>query len=618
MRGAASSSAIRSQLETALGHHRCGQIKDAKRIYEKLLRLYPGQPDAMHFLGVAALDEQDFKTAVRLISQAVAGAPANATAHCHLGNALKASGRHDEARKSYETAIKLSPQFALAHLNLGVLYNDLGQTDGAIRAFGAAIGQDPTLVEAYLGLGRAHAAAGQYERQERALRKALELKPGEATARQLLVTALARNGAFEECRRLIASILADQPQSLSALCSCARAQYIMQEYSQAADLYRQAAGVEGAPAQAWNDLGRTERVLGNLDEAARCFEQALALDPGSWDARRNLALLRKTEADAGALADLVSRRGSGAISPWDEVLSGFTLGELFDRQGDHDGAFAQYAKANSRLKSLNAARGLAFDHGALRRRVDALVAAPPAVLSKLASPSDLPVFIVGMPRSGTSLVEQILASHSAVFGAGERKALGAFKTAHDAGSLSAAEVEDYLAAWVGDRPGVERALDKMPDNVFLLDTAAALLPNARVIYCDRNPCDLILSCYFQLFQDGNAFSADLLDTAGQFVQVTRLKSHWAKVFGDRFTSVSYETLVGDLESESRRLVDFLGLPWQAGCLDFHRTQRPVATASGWQVRQPLYATSVDRWRRYQRHLGEVQAVLAGSGIESGT
>lgn len=604
-----SSSALQSQLDKALGLHRAGRVAEARRIYEKVLRRHPGQPDATHLLGVAALDAGDAKAAVRLISQAATRLPPSPHLSNNLGNALRAAGRRDEALLQYEAAVRLQPRFAAAHCNLGVLYNDLGRTGQAIVAFEAALAIDAGLFEAHLGLGRAYAAQAAHQEEARALSRALAARPGHPVAQNLLAVALAHTGAAAEARALVDAILTARPQDLEALQSCARALHLLGAHAEAAAVYRRATGLRGAGAQLWNEAGRAERVLGDLDAAAAAFRKALELDASSWDARRNLALIGR--ADDAATAEVAMRREGGAASDWDAVLAGFTLGDVLDKQGDHDAAFAEYAEANRRLRTLQSARGLIFDHDVLRARVDAILAAPTPRPTPIASVSEAPVFIVGMPRSGTSLVEQILASHSLVHGAGERRALLALQQAQKAAALSAVDVETYLADWANGS-GAQRVLDKMPDNVFLLDTVATCFPRARVIYCERNPYDLVLSCYFQLWQDRNTFSTDLADCARRLAQVSRLVARWQGVFGERFTIASYEALVGDLESESRRLIAFLGLDWEPTCLEFHLTERPVATASGWQVRQPLYATSVGRWRGYRRQLGEVQQILAAA------
>jgi Sulfotransferase family len=309
----------------------------------------------------------------------------------------------------------------------------------------------------------------------------------------------------------------------------------------------------------------------------------------------------------------------------ERVAAGFALGKLLDDANQYDQAFVCFATANRLFRQLRAAAGERFDAGGLRRQVDQLIETlTPQMLSELtawATPSELPVFIVGMPRSGTSLVEQIAASHSLVFGAGELKELGRIAsaltgTSQDRSALRSVDAaaarrlgEAHLERLRSFSAGAARIIDKMPDNIFKLGVIAALFPGAHVIFCTRDARDTCLSNYFQLYTDGNLFSYDLADCGVRAQQTERLASHWQQILPLKTIEIVYERLVADLEGESRRLIEFLGLDWEPACLDFHRTERFVVTASSWQVRQPLYHHSVARWKQYRRHLDPLLAVL---------
>jgi hypothetical protein len=238
------------------------------------------------------------------------------------------------------------------------------------------------------------------------------------------------------------------------------------------------------------------------------------------------------------------------------------------------------------------------------------------------SPSQAPVFIVGMPRSATSLVEQIAASHSRVFGAGELHELGEIwetLSTHNRGRA----VEKWDAAFarrLADRHvgslkalgnGAVRIIDKMPDNIFFLWLVAALFPSARMILCRRDLRDVCLSCYFHHFTEGHLYAYDLADCGARALEIDRLGAHWLRVLPFEMLTIDYEKLVSDPEAESRRLIEFLGLEWEPACLEFHRTERPVLTASAWQVRQPLYTRSLGRWCRYEPHLRPLSELVAG-------
>jgi len=228
-------------------------------------------------------------------------------------------------------------------------------------------------------------------------------------------------------------------------------------------------------------------------------------------------------------------------------------------------------------------------------------------------PSELPVFIVGMPRSGTSLVEQIASSHPDVFGAGELRDIANISKSLSWSQCQPGPIKDaarkQLDRLLALGGSALRAIDKMPSNVKHLGLIATLFPSARVILCRRDPRDTCLSCFFQHFGVGNLFSFDLREYGHLYVHTDRLAAHWLKVLPLPILQVQYEDLVADLEGQSRRLISFLGLPWNPACLDFHRAERIVQTFSAWQVRQPIYTRSVGRWRNYQRHLGPLFEAL---------
>jgi hypothetical protein len=280
-----------------------------------------------------------------------------------------------------------------------------------------------------------------------------------------------------------------------------------------------------------------------------------------------------------------------------------------------------------------AAAGRGYDAVAFSRRIDRIVAAfTPQFFDAVAaagSANELPVFIVGMPRSGTTLVEQIAASHSRVFGAGELAEIGRLSSALPEPSSAPAAIAAWLAqapqkaaahlAFLGRLGGAAaRVIDKRPDNILDLGTIAALFPAARVIFCERDARDTCLSNYFQLFAGGNAYSYDLGECADRWLTIERLARYWQRVLRLPMLRVGYEHLVTEPEPEARRLIEFLGLEWEPACLEFYRTERSVVTPSSWQVRQPLYRNSIGRWQRYRQYLGPLVVALEGVSVRVGS
>jgi hypothetical protein len=308
--------------------------------------------------------------------------------------------------------------------------------------------------------------------------------------------------------------------------------------------------------------------------------------------------------------------------------AGFALARALQSAGDYDAAFGACALANQLSAIRSEELGRCFDIKQFRQEIDRLIATfTPARLAAAAtvgSPSELPVFIVGMPRSGTTLVEQIAASHPRVFGRGETKVIAIAMDELNAEatrrgravwlpseiSAKAASLVKEMGAAGGD---AIRVTDKMPDNIMFLGQIAMLLPKARIIFCRRDLRDVGVSCFFESFSDGLEWTFDLADIGARAYEIERLVVHWSNVLPLTLPilEIEYEDLVADLEGQSRRLIQFLGLDWDPACLSFHTTQRQILTASHWQVRQPLYTSSVGRWRHYRKHLGPMIAAMKG-------
>ncbi len=608
------SNRIAEHFQTAYTHHRAGRLDRAADLYQKILRKNPDHADALHLLGLIALASGQPKQAVQLIGKAVAAAPSFADAHSNLGNALMAVGRTGEAIASYQRAIALKPGRAAPYSNLGRAQNSMGAFAAARESCRAAIALAPMLPEPHYNLALALRALGQVVEAKAACRAALHLRPDAPWQRECAAL-LADLDCGEEALAILDRLLAVSPDEAASHTARASILYRMGDISGSAVAYRRAASLAPNDADCWNGLGRTERAQGRFDAATLAFRRALAIAPEHADAHRNLALLGELgirSAEAKGLATLIDRRGTADM---DRVAAGFALGKLLDDADRYDEAFARYSAANQLFREMQAVAGKRFNRVALAGEVDNAIATYPgsrlAELAEGSSTSDLPVFIVGMPRSGTSLVEQIAASHPQVFGAGELREVGrmaAVLNKQDASqSWDAAEArrlgEAHLAMLRRLGGAALRVIDKMPDNVFLLGHIATLFPRARIIFCRRDPRDTCLSCYFTLFMSGNLFSYDLADCASRHIETDRLMAHWQSVLPLAILTVDYEAVVADLERESRRIIDFLGLRWDPTCLDFHRTERTVVTASSWQVRQPLYRHAVGRWRHYSRHLG---------------
>jgi hypothetical protein len=350
------------------------------------------------------------------------------------------------------------------------------------------------------------------------------------------------------------------------------------------------------------------------------LETAVSLAPGKPEYYRSLAQTKRfTPGDThlAAMEDLAEDLGS--FTEKDRIALHFALGKAYADCVEHEKSFRHHLAGNALRRQQ-----LRYDEAGTFARFERLKAVFTADLIRqkqtLGNPSEVPVFILGMPRSGTTLIEQMLASHSKVFGAGEldylSKAVARLERA-DAGGIPFPEVvpsmgaqefravaADYLAALSPAAP-VERITDKMPANFIFVGLIHLMLPNARVIHARRNPVDTCLSCFSKLFTgDALPFTYDLAELGRYYRGYETVMEHWRRVLPEGgMLEVQYEELVADFESQARRIIAYCGLEWDEACLRFHETQRPVRTASMTQVRQPIYGNSVGRWLPYRDMLG---------------
>lgn len=386
---------------------------------------------------------------------------------------------------------------------------------------------------------------------------------------------------------------------------------------EAAAAWRRA--LELAPQRAGyhSNLGNALLNLGRLEEARRCYQLAVELDPAlaaaffQWARGARHRLAHPAEMDG---VEAVLQRPD--LDADDRAFFHFALGKIYDDSGLYDLAWPHFAAGN-RLEAVRQP----FEATAHAAHVDELIgyfSAGRLADRGLGTHDPRPVFIVGLPRSGTTLVEQILASHPEVHGAGEREDLGRIEAGlsgrtpsgtpypvclDDLGPGPARELARRYLEGVCARAGdAVRVTDKMPHNFLRLGLAALLLPAARVIHCRRAPRDTCLSIFFQKFSGANPYAYDLNRIAAFHRDYRRLMEHWRAALPLAMLEVRYEDLVADQEAQTRRLLDFCGLAWRDECLSFFRARRSVATSSSWQVRQPVYRSSLARWRNYEKHL----------------
>jgi tetratricopeptide (TPR) repeat protein len=610
-----------------------GRLEEAVAACRAALRLKPDFPQAHNNLGIVFQRQGRLDEAVASYRAALRLAPDNPQALNNLGAALRELGRLEEAVASFRAALRLAPDYPQAHNNLGAALRELGQLDEAVASCREALRLAPEYPEALNNLGNALAAQGRPGEAAERYREALRLAPGYREARANLGNALTAQGELEQavaCYRAVLDLKPDDPDALYNLGNALTEQGRLDE---AAASYRAALDLKPDFPDACANLGIALTVAGRLDEAQRAFERAVALAPTRGAFQRMLADTGRVAPDSPQARRLEELAADVAGLPeTDRMEVHFALGALYADAGLPERSFAHLLEAN-RLK-----RGrLDYDEAAtlaLFGRIRAVFSAGLlAGASGAGAPSRLPVFVVGMPRSGTTLVEQILASHPRVFGAGELLDLQRAADDLSAGGLGFPEAaaglprQDferlgaaYLERVQARAPSAERIVDKLPDNFLRLGLIRLALPGARIIHVVRDPVDTCLSCFSKLFTDEVAYAYDLAELGRYYRAYAGLMEHWRAVLPPQvLCEVRYEDVVADLEGQARRLLDHCGLDWDARCLDFHRSRRAVRTASAAQVRRPLYASSVGRWGAFADLARPLLAALggeAGSGAHT--
>lgn len=453
-----------------------------------------------------------------------------------------------------------------------------------------------------------------------ALQQAAELLPGDAVTHYNLGNILHERGRLNEAESSYRRALQLVPNGADTHVNLGKTLQDMGRIAEAESSYRRALQIKPDHAEALNNLGEILMASGRMDEAEISLRRALQIRPDYLKVRLSLASVRKVKADDENFAALVAveesaQNGALPLSGEEAVCLHFALGKSYGDLGEHARAFPHFLEGNRLQRATFDYRPewVAQHFAAIMRNFDA------ATLERLRGAGDastLPIFVLGMPRSGTTLVEQIIASHPAVHGAGELPDLTAILRREVAGatfpdnlhSLDQARLSawgaDYVAGLQRRAPAAQRITDKMPANFLALGLIHLMLPKAKIIHVRRNPADTCLSCFTTLFNHGQQHTYDLAELGRYYADYERLMAHWRRVLPEgAFFEVRYEDIVADQESQARRLIEYCGLAWDDACRDFHRNTRAVHTASMTQVRQPIYTSSVERWRPYEKFLG---------------
>lgn len=608
-----------SGLKRAEDSLKAGQVDSAHQILSKLSQRYPQAEPVWQMLASVCGQRSDYQGVIASAKRLIGINPRNPYARNFLGSAYAALGKSDQAIEQLTQALVIDPHNPAILNNLGNALYAVGDYEQAKTRFKQALQVNNAYPEAHFGLGSCYLAEGLWS--------------------ESLVS-------YQHAHRFMAD-------NYLVNFNLGMAYRNLGELDKASESFQRAVALTDKPALALCALAKTKQLQGRLDEALDYIDQSLRSMPDNIDARAERAEIlykcgRMDDAHdvvcslvtAGQVTvqvvevygllchrfnecDTVVSLAESLLQKDDLIKSSrvslhYLLGSLYDRLGEFGAAFGHYERANTILPNQ-------FDRREFREDIDCLIAGYAAErIAQLPSSGcqdPRPVFIVGMPRSGTSLVEQILASHPDVYGAGERNDInelaGKLCTSRQfdyAKHLDAIDrnvlttlADRYITAVFAQAGDARRITDKMPANVFHLGLIQQLFPQARILHCRRDPRDTCLSIYFQQFSRGLTFANDLEDCAFYYREYERIMAHWGKVLSIPILAIDYERLVGDLEECARGMVEFLGLEWNARCLNFHGSDRVTATASFDQVRSPIYSRSMGRWRHYQEHIGALRA-----------
>jgi tetratricopeptide (TPR) repeat protein len=498
------------------------------------------------------------------------------------GNKLIEQGAYAEAGALFEEAVKLDSSHAEALNNLGSAQSQLGRYEEAEQSFREALAAKPNFSEPHGNLGVLLRQKSYLSDSEASLRRALKLKPTNVDARINLGLTLVLLGRLRDARACFAKVLKTTSHDFRALFG----------------------------------MGQIAVAEGRFEEAESTFRRVIEINPKMTNAWAMLALTRKMTNADGEKFKSMEEIATGAIHPLEEANLRFAMGKYCDDVNDFARAFQNFKRGNELLKAAAAD----YDRKERSHLIDQLI----RVYSREAisnigaagSSSVKPVFVVGMPRSGTSLAEQIIASHPAAYGTGELDFWNS-PTLKEAGitrgtlseTVRPKVAEDYLRILEGFSKSASRIVNKAPVNSDYLGLIYSVFPNARVIYMQRDPIDTCLSCYFQQFLTGINFAFELSDLVHYYREHQRIMAHWRAVLPPGFIlDVPYEELVADQENWSRKMLDFIGLEWDERVLEFHTNKRQVTTASAWQVRQKIYQSSVARWHNYEKFIGPLKSL----------
>ena len=600
------------------------KIDDAESYLQRTIKLAPSFAKPHEDLGMLYLSQNQAERATEFFEKSVQLDPTQASAFFGLANALLKTGRKEDAESAHRKYLELSPS-GKALLEASRL-RDNGQAERAEEICQTILEQEPENIEALRMLSRIAVDDERYVVAEALLRKIVGLSPDRSASYEDLGRLLADSGRVPEAVEILGKAVELEPSNASHHLLLADALSMLGRNADAVESYERCLALEPEQPSALLGLGHNLRIRGRRDDAVSMYRKCAALRPESGTAYWSLASLKDHRFSDVEMAEMRSRIDSGDLDPESEVNFRFAVARAYESEEDFERAWQEYQRGNELKRSL-----VKYDPVENEANLDKVMKVfTRDLVGREIKPEPLsaaPIFILGMPRSGSTLIEQILASHSQVEGAGELPritmlsvALGTFRSDGLQYPEVLNELTDEQLSALGKsyiyQTGPHRHenkpcfTDKMPANFSHVGFIHLILPNAKIIDARRDAVDTCIGNYRQLFALGKNHSYDLQEMGEYYLQYARVMEHWDEVLPGRVLRVQYEDVVSDLEAQVRRILDYCELPWEDDCLKYFESDRDVNTASAEQVRQPIYKDAVGYWKNYESRLGDLLDVLA--------
>lgn len=601
--------------------HDLGQLETAVQSYQKAIEIDASYAEAYNNLGNVYQELKQVDSAVQNYKRALEIKPDYVAAQYSLGNTFMELGQLEEAVKSYKAALKLKPDFVEAINNLGITFFKLHQLDDAIRSYERAIALDPDFADAHNNIGIVFSELGQLDEAIMSYKAAITLQFDYAEAHYNLGLIFHDLKRLDEATQSYKTAIAFQSDYADAHYNLGILYHDVGQLKMAIDSIKMAIKINPENADTHKYLGNTFQSNGQIDEAIKCYEKALSINPFHADAHRNLSTIKNYIHDDDQINLMQDLLLNGNLSQSDLVHINFALAKANEDLGKKDDLFKSLNEGNRlRKEELNYSLNKDLDeHSNLKRLININLSNSKESV-KLKSSKIRPIFIVGMPRSGTSLVEQILSSHQKIHGAGELSTLNNLivpiisdyilkdKKVTEDSYLSVRN--DYLSYI--SRLNVSETIitDKMPTNFRYIGFILKAFPEAKIIHLNRDSRAICWSIYKSYFPgEGLGWAFNMKDLAGYYNSYIDLMTFWHQLFPRKIYDICYEDLTTNQEEETRKLLKYCELEWDDNCLNFHNNKRAVKTTSSLQVRKKMYQGSSEVWKKYESYLQPLIKVL---------